>query len=472
MSELPIPEIAKALAKIVGDKHVLTEPADVAGYLSEPRDLWHGKAACVVRPGSTAEVAAVLGFADRNGLKIVPQGGNTGLVGGQVPDASGREILLSLGRLDKVREIDPTSNTMTVEAGVTLQKVQEAAESVDRLFPLSLAAEGSATIGGNLASNAGGTAVLAYGNARDLVTGIEVALADGNVLENLSKLRKDNTGYDLKHVFIGSEGTLGVITAAVVKLYPRPRAVETAFIGLASPEKCLELLTLTQKMAGPDLKTFEFVPRFGVEIVVKHAAGAREPLEGAHHWYVLLELASQSESGLGDVMMGLLEAAFEQDIIEDAVVAASLDQRKAFWALRENLSEMQKCEGGSIKHDVCVPVALVPAFLAEAIPVVEATVPGARPIPFGHLGDGNIHFNVSQPVGADKQAYLARWAELNEAVHAVVTRMNGSISAEHGIGVLKRDLLPTVKNPVAMDVMRRFKKALDPNNTLNPGKVL
>jgi FAD/FMN-containing dehydrogenase len=261
-------------------------------------------------------------------------------------------------------------------------------------------------------------------------------------------------------------------TAAVVKHYPRPRAVETALIGLGSPEKCLALLVLAQSMAGPDLKTFEFMSRFGVEIVVKHSAGAREPLESAHAWYVLLELASQSESGLNDTMMALLEAAFEKEIVEDAAVAASLDQRKAFWALRENLSEMQKFEGGSIKHDVCVPVAQVPAFLAAAIPVVEATIPGARPVPFGHMGDGNIHFNVSQPLGADKESYLARWEELNEAVHAVVTRMHGSISAEHGIGVLKRDLLPTVKDSVAMDVMRRFKTALDPRNTLNPGKVL
>ncbi|MBB4198571.1 hydroxyacid dehydrogenase [Rhodoblastus sphagnicola] len=464
-------EIAKALAGVVGDKYVLTG-ADMAAYMSEPRDLWHGKAACVVRPGSAAEVAAVLGYADANGLKIVPQGGNTGLVGGQITDTSGTQILLSLNRLDKIREIDPASNTMIVEAGVTLQKVQEAAESVDRLFPLSLAAEGSCTIGGNLASNAGGTAVLAYGNARDLVTGIEVALADGKLLNNLSKLRKDNTGYDLKHVFMGSEGTLGVITAAVVKLFPRPRAIETALIGLDSPEKCLALLGLAQAMAGPDLKTFEFMSRFGIEIVVKHTEGAREPLEGTHNWYVLLELASQAEAGLNDKMMGLLEAAFEKDIIEDAVVAASLDQRKAFWTLRENLSEKQKFEGGSIKHDVCLPVALVPAFLAEAGPIVEKTIPGARPVPFGHMGDGNVHYNVSQPIGADKGAYLARWEALNEAVHAVVLRMNGSISAEHGVGVLKRDLLPGIKDPVALEVMRRLKTALDPKGTLNPGKVL
>ncbi|MCW2274477.1 FAD-binding protein [Rhodoblastus acidophilus] len=464
-------QIAKALAGIVGDKYVLVG-ADMAGYMSEPRDLWHGKAACVVRPGSAQEVAAVLGYADAHGLKVVPQGGNTGLVGGQITDQSGTQILLSLNRLDKIREIDPASNTMIVEAGVTLQKVQEAAESVDRLFPLSLAAEGSCTIGGNLASNAGGTAVLAYGNARDLVTGLEVALADGKLLNNLSKLRKDNTGYDLKHVFMGSEGTLGVITAAVVKLYPRPRAVETALVGLDSPEKCLELLMLAQEMGGPDLKTFEFMSRFGVEIVVQHTDGAREPLEGEHNWYVLLELASQSEAGLNDKLMALLEAAFEKEIIEDAVVAASLDQRTAFWTLRENLSEKQKHEGGSIKHDVCLPVALVPAFLAEAGPIVEKTIPGARPVPFGHMGDGNVHYNVTQPVGADKAGFLARWEELNEAVHAVVTRMNGSISAEHGVGVLKRDLLPGVKDPVALEVMRRFKAALDPKGTLNPGKVL
>jgi FAD/FMN-containing dehydrogenase len=472
MSELSPAAIAAHMAAIVGDKYVLTAPAEMQAYLSEPRDLWHGAAACVVRPGSTAEVAAIVAFADQNGLQLVPQGGNTGLVGGQTPDITGREILLSLIRLDKIREIDPESNTMVVEAGVTLQKVQEIAESVDRLFPLSLASEGSCTIGGNLASNAGGTAVLAYGNARDLVTGLEVVLADGKVLNNLSKLRKDNTGYDLKHVFMGSEGTLGVITAAVIKLYPRPRGVETALIGLDSPQKCLDLLVLAQNMAGPDLKTFEFMSRFGVEIVVNHSPGAREPMEGAHQWYVLLELASQSESGLNDVMMALLEAAFEQEIIEDAVVAASLDQRKAFWALRENLSEMQKFEGGSIKHDVCVPVAQVPAFLADAVPVVEATIPGARPLPFGHLGDGNIHFNVSQPIGADKEQYLSHWEELNEKVHEVVAKYHGSISAEHGIGVLKRDLLPTVKDKVAMEVMRRFKTALDPNNTLNPGKVL
>ena len=464
-------DIIERLGHIVGASHVLTADGDMAGYLSEPRDLYRGRALCVVRPGSTAEVAAVLKLCNDEGLRVTPQGGNTGLVGGQTP-MNERDVLISTTRLDKVREIDLPSNTMTVEAGVTLLRVQEEAERVDRLFPLSLASEGSCTIGGNLASNAGGTAVLAYGNARDLVTGVEVALADGRVLSLLSKLKKDNTGYDLKHLFMGSEGTLGIVTAAVVKLYPRPRAVETALVGLASPEKALAFLNLAQDMAGADLKTYEFMARIGLDFVLRHAPGAREPMEGKHAWYVLIELASQGAEGLDARMMGLLEAAFERELIEDATVAASLDQRKAFWALRENLSEMQKHEGGSIKHDVCLPVASCPAFLAEGTAAVEAFMPGARVVPFGHLGDGNIHFNVSQPVGMDKAAYLARWEEMNARVHAVVARYHGSISAEHGIGQLKRELLPGVKDPVAYALMKSLKAALDPKGTLNPGKVL
>ena len=472
MTELSPADIAAQMAGIVGEKYVVAAPQDMEAYLSEPRDLWHGKAACVVRPGSTREVAAICAFADRNGVKIVPQGGNTGLVGGQIPDRSGRQILMSLGRLDRIREIDPASNTMTVEAGVTLQKVQEAAESVDRLFPLSLASEGSCTIGGNLASNAGGTAVLAYGNARDLVTGLEVALADGSVLDNLSKLRKDNTGYDLKHVFMGSEGTLGIITAAVLKLYPRPRAVETAFIGLGSPEKCLELLVLAQGMAGPDLKTFEFMSRIRRRDRGQACLGRPRAAGGA------ARLVCPAGAGLAGGKRpqrqddGLAGGGFRARDRRGRGGRRLARPAQRFLGLARNLSEMQKLEGGSIKHDVSVPVASVPAFLAEALPVIEKTIPGARPVPFGHMGDGNIHFNVTQPLGADKAAFLDRWAELNENVHSVVRKMNGSISAEHGVGVLKRDLLPKVKDPVAMEVMRRFKNALDPHNTLNPGKVL
>lgn len=466
--------LAAALAAIVGERNVLAETADMASYLAEPRDLFRGTARCIVRPGSTAEVAAVLKACNEAGVAVVPQGGNTGLVGGQIPGQEGRsgEVLLSLTRMNRLRDTDAASMTMTVEAGMTLLAVQEAADEAGALFPLSLASEGSCTIGGNLATNAGGTAVLAYGNARDLVTGLEVVLADGRILSNLSKLKKDNTGYDLKHLFMGSEGTLGVITAAVVKLYPRPRAVETAFVGLKSPQDALALLNLAQARAGGDVKTFEIMARFGLEVVLNHAPGARDPLQGKHAWYVLMELGSQMEQGLGDVMTALLETAAEQGLIEDAAVAASLDQRKAFWRLREDMSDMQKHEGGSIKHDISVPVALVPQFLDELYPAVEAFMPGARPCPFGHLGDGNIHANISQPVGMDKQAFLDRWYEMNEVVHAIAARMNGSISAEHGIGTLKRDLLPAVKNPVAMQVMRALKDTLDPKGILNPGKVL
>lgn len=463
-----------SLAQIAGARNVIVEPSDMAAYMAEPRELFHGKARCVVLPASTAEVSAIARLCFENNIAIVPQGGNTGLVGGQIPGQGGAtgEVLLCLKRMKALRETDLASLTMTVEAGMTLLQVQEAAEAAGALFPLSLASEGSCTIGGNLATNAGGTAVLAYGNARDLVTGLEVVLADGRVLSNLSKLKKDNTGYDLKHIFMGSEGTLGIITAAVVKLYPRPRMQETAFVGLKSPEDALALLNLAQARAGSDVKTFEIMARFGVEIAVTHGQGTRDPLSGKHNWYVLMELGSQNESALSEVMTGLLEEALERGLIEDAAIAASLEQRREFWRLRELLSDLQKFEGGSIKHDISVPVAKVPQFLDEVYPAVEAFMPGARLCPFGHLGDGNIHCNVSQPVGMDKQAFLDRWYEMNAVVHAIVTRLEGSISAEHGIGTLKRDLLPSVKNPVALDVMRAIKQALDPKNLLNPGKVL
>ena len=460
-------------AAIAGEHYVLTGQ-DMASYLAEPRDLFHGTARCIVRPGSVEEVAALLKACNEAGVSVVPQGGNTGLVGGQIPGQEGRsgEVVISLSRMNRLRESDKASMTMTVEAGMTLADVQAAAEAAGALFPLSLASEGSCTIGGNLATNAGGTAVLAYGNARDLVTGLEVVLADGRILSNLSKLKKDNTGYDLKHLFMGSEGTLGIITAAVVKLYPRPRSVQTAFVGLKSPQDALALLNLAQSCAGNDVKTFELMARFGIEIVLNHAAGARDPLSGKHDWYVLMELGSQMDSGLEDVMMQLLEEAVEQGVIEDATVAASLDQRRSFWKLREDMSDMQKHEGGSIKHDISVAVALVPQFLEEMYPAVEKFMPGARPCPFGHLGDGNIHCNITQPVGMEKQAFLDQWYEMNEVVHSIVTRLEGSISAEHGIGTLKRDLLPTVKSPVAMQVMGTIKQALDPKGILNPGKVL
>jgi FAD/FMN-containing dehydrogenase len=469
---LDTPSLLSRFVEIVGARHVIAEPADMERYIVEDRGLYHGRALCVVRPGSVDEVSRLVAICHGTNTKIVPQGGNTGLVGGQIPDESGDEIVLSTARLTAIREVDPASNTMIVEAGVTLLRAQQEAEKVDRLFPLSLASEGSCTIGGNLSTNAGGTAVLAYGNARDLVLGVEVVLADGRVLSNLSKLKKDNTGYDLKHLFMGAEGTLGVITAAVLKLFPRPHARETAFVGLASPEAALSLLTLAQQRAGQSVVTFELMPRIGIDYVLRHSPGARDPLSGPHPWYVLIELASQAGHGLRETTESLLGEALEKGIAGDAALAASLDQRNAFWRLREHLSEVQKHEGGSIKHDVSVPVASVPAFIAAATPAVEAALPGARVVAFGHLGDGNIHFNLSQPVGADKTSFLARWHEINDVVHEIVAGYGGSISAEHGIGRLKRDLLPRVKDPVALEVMRALKRTLDPKGLLNPGKVL
>jgi FAD/FMN-containing dehydrogenase len=466
----PSPELLARFAAIVGEKYAVRDPADQAAYLVEARGLYHGHTPLVLRPGTPAEVAAILRLANESGTPIVPQGGNTGLVGGQIPLAG--EIVLSLTRLDRIRELDPVSNTMTCEAGVVLANAQAAAAAADRLFPLSLAAEGSCTIGGNLATNAGGTAVLAYGNTRELVLGVEVVLADGRIWNGLTKLKKDNTGYDLKQLFIGAEGTLGVITAAVLKLFPRPRAVETAFVGVASPRDALALLNLAEERAGGAVTSFEFMSRLAVDFALRHGPGTRDPLAVPHAWYVLVELSSAARDGLRANLEDLLEATAERGLVADAAIATSIEQAQAFWHLRNLISETQRPEGGSIKHDVSVPVAAVPEFIEAASAAVQALVPGCRPVPFGHLGDGNVHFNVSQPVGADKAEFLAQWGAMNACVHEIVGKFHGSISAEHGIGRLKRDLLPHVKDPVALDLMRTLKRALDPNGILNPGKVL
>src|SRR5438093_1105947 len=464
------PDLVARFAAIVGERYAVTDPAEIAPYLSEERGLYHGRSPLVLRPGSVAEVAAILKLANATKTPIVPQGGNTGLVGGQTPHQG--EVLLSLRRLDHIREVDPTSNTMTCEAGVVLIKAQEAAAAAGRLFPLSLGAEGSCTIGGNLSTNAGGTGALAYGVARELVLGLEVVLADGRILNNLRKLKKDNTGYDLRHLFIGAEGTLGIITAAVLKLFPRPRAVETAFIGVPSPHAALALLNLAEERAGGMVTGFELIPRIALEFAVKHAPMCRDPLAGSHAWYVLLELSSQARDGLRLQIEEILAAGAEHALVEDATIAASLEQTNAFWLLRHHIADTQKYEGGSIKHDVSVPVNAVPDVIAQATAEVQAMIPGCRPVPFGHLGDGNIHYNVSQQPGADREKFLARWDAVNHAVFAIVARHGGSISAEHGIGVMKRDLLPSVKDPVAYDLMRSLKRMLDPMGILNPGKVL
>jgi FAD/FMN-containing dehydrogenase len=464
------PELLARFAAIVGEKFAITDPQAQTPYLVEMRDLFRGHTPVVLRPGSVEEVSAILKLANETKTAIVPQGGNTGLVGGQIPHHN--EIVLSVNRLDRIREVDPTSNTITVEAGVTLQRTREAAAEVDRLYPQLLPSEGTCTIGGNLSTNAGGTAALAHGIARSHALGLEVVLADGRVLNNLNKLKKDNTGYDLKNLFIGAEGTLGIITAAVLRLVPRPRAIETAFLGVASPEAALELLDLGQTRAGSEITSFEIMTRRGIELVLANDAVSRDPLAERHDWYVLIELSSLRAEGARLVLEEILEQGLERGLVADAVLAENLEQAKAFWRIREMFGEVQRHAGGSIKHDVSVPVAAVPAFIAEANAAVEKLIPGVRPLPFGHLGDGNIHYNVTQPEGADKAEYLKRWDEVNAVVFAVVKKYGGSISAEHGIGVMKRDLLPSVKDPVAIEVMRSIKRLLDPNGILNPGKVL
>jgi FAD/FMN-containing dehydrogenase len=465
------PQKLDRFVKIVGAKNAVRNAKDMEPYLREQRDLYRGKAALLLKPANAEEVAAILKLADKTKTPVVPQGGNTGLVGGQI-SFDKNAIIVSTVRMNKIREVDASANTMTVESGVILQNAQDAAAKHDRLFPLSLGAEGSCTIGGNLSTNAGGTQVLAYGNTRDLVLGIEVVLASGEIMRGLRKLKKDNTGYDLRHLFMGAEGTLGIITAAVLKLFPAPRAISTAWIGVPSPEAALALLNLAQSRVGSSLTSFELMQRIALEFDLRHLPGARDPLSSPHPWYVLAEIFGDDEMRLREAMESLLAEGAERKFVTDATIAESREQRNALWKLRTGMSDAQKPEGGSIKHDISVPVSSLPAFLEEATPSVEKMIPGARVVAFGHLGDGNLHYNVSQPAGADRAKFIAKWEAVNDAVHAIVAKYDGSISAEHGIGVQKRDLLPKAKDPVALATMHAIKKALDPKGILNPGKVL
>ena len=469
-NEAPSDETLSRLADVVGARNAIRNDIEMQPYLVEWRDKYFGNAAMVLRPGSVDEVSRVLAIANETGAAIVPQGGNTGLVGAQIPFETGDEVVLSLSRLHRIRDVDAADNTITVDAGCVLQTIQNAADEVDRLFPLRIGSEGSCQIGGNIATNAGGTAVLAYGNTRDLVLGLEVVLADGRVWNGLRRLRKDNTGYDLKNLFIGSEGTLGVVTGAVLKLFPKPRARAAAMIGVPSPRAARDLLALAQELSGSRVTGFEIIPRFGIDIVVKHGTDMRDPLESAHPWYVLMELSG--EGALNETAETILEAGFESGLVSDAVVAASEAQAAKLWRMREVVSETQKHEGGSIKFDVSVPVSSVPEFIDAVVTTCKSLEPDCRPLPFGHMGDGNIHCNVSQPVGADTAAFLARWGDFDEVIHRVVARFDGSISAEHGIGRMKRDLMPEIKDPVELELMYMLKRQLDPNGILNPGKVL
>ncbi len=460
---IPSQETLQQLIDVVGARFAITNPGDMTAHITEWRGLWVGKTPLVLRPGSVEEVSRILAIASATGTKIVPQGGHTGLVGGGTPTDVGDEIVLSLSRLNRIREIDAADFSMTVEAGCTLQSVQEAAANADRLFPLSLASEGTCQIGGNLASNAGGLNVLAYGNTRDLCLGLEVVLADGRVWNGLRKLRKDNTGYDLKNLFIGSEGTLGVITAAALKLFPKPRHFETALYAVKDADAAIALFGVLKSVGGNSLTACELIPAIGMEFTTRHF-GLRNLITTSAPWFVLAEFS--------DAALGLAEQVYEKAAVIDGVIAQSEQQRAEIWDLREKLSEAQKPEGGSIKHDISVPVSHIAKFIAEAHAAIAKYFPGARPVCFGHIGDGNLHFNVSQPIGADKQSYLDQWEAMNDVVFALVKAHNGSISAEHGIGRLKRHRMSEIKSTVEIDMMRAIKAALDPHNILNPGRVL
>jgi FAD/FMN-containing dehydrogenase len=465
--------VLQRLSEIVGREHAISDPDLQLPYLREWRDLYAGRAALVLRPASTKEVAEILKVANEARVGVVPQGGNTGLVGGQIPSASGAEIVLSLSRLTRVRDVDASGNAMLVEAGLTLAEAHTIAERAGRLFPLSLASEGSCQIGGVLATNAGGVGVLAYGTARALVLGLEVVLADGQIWDGLRTLKKDNTGYDLRDLFVGSEGTLGIITAAALKLFPLPAEKATAFVSLPDVASVAALFRLAEARAHAGLTAFEFMSGFAIELVLRHVPGTHLPLRETAPWYVLLEVSGGEDDGsAARVVERLLGEATEKGVVGDAVIAASLAQAQSLWRLREAASEAQKPEGGSIKHDISVPIARIPEFLRNAAAVVAAVCPGARPVVFGHFGDGNVHYNVTQPPGMEKADFIALWGPMSEAVHDLVARTGGSISAEHGIGQMKRDALPHFKSAVELELMRKIKSALDPNGILNPGKVL
>ena len=477
-----VEEIAR-FAALVGERYAVVADADRAPFDAEQRDAFAGRSALVLRPADAGEVSAIVALAAELRRPVVPQGGNTGLVGGGVArgDASppragetgaGLDIVVSLGRLSRIRDVDPAGNTMIAEAGCVLDDVREAADATDRLFPLSLASGGSAQIGGLISSNAGGTAVLAYGNTRDLVMGVEAVLPDGRLWDGLSRLRKNNTGYDLKHLLIGGEGTLGIVTAAVLKLHPKPRGVSLAFVGLSSAAAALRLLERARSVAGAQLTMFELMSRRTLEMVLRHG-DHRDPLASPHAWYALVEISSgRGEEDARELLELSLSSAIEDGSAEDAAMATSLSHAAAFRAIRESCSAAQRREGASIKHDISVPVHAIPAFIEAGERAVQSVVPGARVVCFGHMGDGNLHYNVSQPEGWEPHDFRARTAEMNDAVFAVVAAMEGSISAEHGIGQQKRDRLAEVKSAVELEAMRAVKRALDPLGIMNPGKLL
>jgi len=467
------PTLQHRLARIVGAQHVLVDEADTAPYATDFRKRYFGRARAVVRPGSTTEVAEVVALCAETRTPIVPQGGNTSLCGAATPDTSGTQLVVNLSRMNRIRALDPVNNTVTVEAGCVLATLQHAADGAGRLFPLSLGAEGSCEIGGNLSTNAGGVQVLRYGNARDLVLGLEVVLPSGEVWDGLRGLRKDNTGYDLKHVFIGAEGTLGIITSAVLKLFPKPRAQVTALVALENVRAALKLLTHVQERCGDRLTAFELMSRICIEIVTRHIPGVQPPFDRSFPEHVLLELSdTQAAGNLTEVLEAVLEEALEAGIVVDAVIAASAGQAQKLWALRENLTEAQALDGKQVKHDVSVPISRIGEFIDAAQAELEKAFPGVRVVNFGHVGDGNLHFNVAPPLEMDDDAFMQQMRSVNRIVHDATVRHGGSISAEHGLGVYKREEILRYKSPLEMEMMRAIKRAIDPLGIMNPGKVL
>lgn len=461
------------LKVLLGPAGYLEDAGDIEPFLTDHRKLYRGVTLLVALPSSTSEVASLVEICAAAGLGVVPHGGNTSYCGGATPREQGSEIVVSLRRMNRVRSLDALNYSMTVEAGCVLAAIQRAAEESDRLFPMSLGSEGSCTIGGNLSTNAGGTAVLRYGMMRDLVLGLEVVLPDGRVLDQLKPLRKDNTGYDLKQLFVGAEGTLGIITAACLKLFPRPRGYATALVALASPQAAVDLLAGLRGSLGDNVTTFELLPRSAMELVCRHIDGATDPFGHPHHWYALVEVSlPQADSDLAERLQAELAAGIERGALDDALLAASLGQRSAFWKLRENIPEAQAREGASLKHDVSVQTGRLPEFIDEGALLLERLVPGVRLVAYGHLGDGNLHFNLSFPSGGDQRVFLQRAEEVHRAIHELVARYRGSFSAEHGIGRHKVAELERYEDPVALDLMRRLKRVLDPEGIMNPGKVL
>ena len=464
--------LSERLRAIVGERGIVA-PSETRPYETDWRDQYHGRAAAVVRPASTDEVARVVTLLAELGVAIVPQGGNTSLCGASVPDASGTQVIVNLSRMNRVRAVDPDNNTMTVEAGCILATLQETAEKHGRLFPLSLGAQGSCEIGGNLSTNAGGTGVVRYGNTRELVLGLEVVLPDGRVWDGLRGLRKDNTGYDLKHLFVGAEGTLGIITAAVLKLFPLPRSHATALVAVESPAAAVSLLTQLKAACGERITGFELIGRVVFDMVIRHIPGSRDPLPQPSPWYVLVEVSDSTEGRVLDTLLEeALGAAAEAGIITDAALAASEAQRGEFWKLRENVTEAQKLDGVSIKHDVSVPVSRVPELIERAGAALAAKYPDIRIVAFGHVGDGNIHYNCSKSERQEAKEFFAQAPEVNRIVYEVVSALGGSISAEHGLGQLKREEITHYKSAIELDVMRSIKRTLDPRGIMNPGKVL